>query len=410
MAIVNKYNNTTAIYHGGVSYSSVYKNLVQYFPDPRTPPTPPQEERIDIEIEIQNGSTIYIPTNASYATGDTVSYDWDISVNWWTAVRYTGTATQWTAAYISLSWYTTGQTYSVRITPHWVPTYWWAKAFRYKQGSWRHDLKRIIYDSSYMWYADSATNTWDYFRAWQYDWCDALLNIPDEVLPSTVTTIWNYFRYRQYRWCSVIDTPSVEVMPSTVTSIWSNFRDSQYSWCYHLTTAANEVISSGISTIPNDFRAWQYYNCYDITTVGSEALPSNITSIWDNFRGMQYDWCSDLTSTAIEILPNTVVSIGTYFRRQQYRYCTSLVEIKWIKDLAIGNTNYRTSQFSWCDSNKTIKVFSDVWYNWNEPSYDSSLKNIYITQVQVPSAYLQNFIDTTNKPRVNITDSKFIWY
>ena len=81
MAIVTKYDNTTKICHGGVEYLSVWKNQVQYFPDPRTPPTPPPDERIDIEIEIQNGSTIYIPTNASYATGDTVNYDWDISVD-----------------------------------------------------------------------------------------------------------------------------------------------------------------------------------------------------------------------------------------------------------------------------------------------------------------------------------------
>jgi hypothetical protein len=61
MAIVTKYDNTTKICHGGVEYLSVWKNQVQYFPDPRTPPTPPVE-RIEIEV-MASGYSLYIPVN-----------------------------------------------------------------------------------------------------------------------------------------------------------------------------------------------------------------------------------------------------------------------------------------------------------------------------------------------------------
>lgn len=410
MAIVNEYNNTTAIYHGGVSYSSVYKNLVQYFPDPRTPPWPP-EEKIEIEVEADSNWNIYIPTNNVYQDSYRISYDWSISIDNWSWVRYNWYVYEGSSRQkITISWYTPSQVYNIKIKSYSNPTYWWAKAFNYRNdNSIVGTLKSIIYDNSYMWYADSATSTWDYFRAWQYQWCSSITSIPAENIPSTVVNIWSYFRHYQYYWCSWITSVSNEIMPPTVNSIWTNFREYQYWFCTSLTTPASEVMPSWSYNIPNSFRYGQYRNS-GLTTPAEEALPSTITVIWDNFRGSQYMNCTSLTYTPIEVLPNTVNSIWSYFRYYQYYWCSSVTEVKGIIDRNVWTpSNYRRGRL-WASYLNSVKVFSDVWPWW---AYNSSWDWFYrdaVTQILVPSAYLQNFIDSNNYPRRFITDSKFIWY
>ena len=198
-----------------------------------------------------------------------------------------------------------------------------------------------------MWYWESATNTWDYFRYKQYSWCTNLISTAAESMPNTVTTIWNWFRWEQYSSCTWLTSIQNEMLPNSVTTIWVRFRSSQYASCKWLTYAVEE------------------------------ELPSSVTSIW------------------------------TYFRATQYAQCTSLTQIKWWKDLSIWAWYYRYRNFNGCSANKTIKVLSDVWY----ASYaNDTLAASYVTSVSVPSAYLNNFKNTSNRPRVNIDDSKFVWY
>lgn len=232
-----------------------------------------------------------------------------------------GTAYSWTNTggwrSITLSWYTAWTSHTIKIKPT-TEDYQRARAYWWWDTAWRTYLTEILYDSSYMWYAVSATNTWNYFRYTLYVGCTNLINSAEEYLPDTVTTIGN------------------------------------------------------------------------------------------NFRNNEYEWCTSLTYASEESLPSSVTSIGTYFRGFQYQGCTALTQIKWWKNLSIGNsTQYRLQQFYGCTSNKTVKVLSDVWY---ASANSNTLLNSYVTSVSVPSAYLTNFKNTTNQPWYSITDSKFIWY
>lgn len=272
------------------------------------------------------------------------SYNWKVSVDDWVETTYSWTWSSWWS--ITLNWYTSGSSHTITITPVNID-YWWALAYWWQSTSWRTYLTEVIYDWSYMWYAESATSTGDYFRGNTYSQCENLTLAPQEVLPNTVTTIWE------------------------------RFRDNQYN------------------------------SCTNLTSIPSEVLPSSVTSIWAYFRTYQYSYCSSILSAPEEALPSSVTSISVFFRNHQYFSCTSLNEIKWWKDLSIWSSKYRLNQFYGCNANKTVKVLSDVWYNSDD---FNTLAASAVTQVSVPNAYLSNFKNSSNNPRVNIDDSKFVWY
>lgn len=287
-----------------------WQNWVEYQVYPAKP-----KERIEYKMNADSSGNLYVPIAWVDDLWNYASYSWDISVDWWTATTYSWTANA--SSSITLSWYTTGTSHIIMITPT-TEDYQWARAYRWYMTSWAPYLTEVIYDGSYVWYWKSATSTGDYFRTAQYRGCTNLTVPANEYLPDTVTTIWGYF------------------------------------------------------------------------------------------MNAQYNWCTALTYASEEILPSSVTSIGTVFRGLQYQNCSSLNEIKWWKDLStIGSPSmYRYQQFYGCNTNKTVKVLSDVWTS----SSSDALENSYVASVYVPSAYLTNFKNTSNYPWVWITDSKFIWY
>lgn len=237
------------------------------------------------------------------------SFDWYVSVNWWVEVHAT-----W-PAWANISWPRSyNEEVTVRIRPA-TRTYWWARAFWWYWNP-HNSITEVIFDWSYMWYADSATDTWNYFRSNQYNWCAMLRNAPEEYLPDTVTTIGTYFRNQQFYWCSI------------------------------------------------------------------------------------------LPYAPVESLPNNVFSIGWSFRNGQYGNCTWLTQIRWWKDINLTVSTYRVDQFAWCTNNKTVKVLSDAMAS----SSTDTLDNDYVTQVKVPTTYLNNFKNFNDAPRSLISDSKFVWY
>lgn len=278
-------------------------------------PTIPKESII-YKMIATNGYLRVPTTWVTVSWGYWVPYSWKVSVDGWAETTYTGSsANNWN---ILLEWYTAWEEHTIMITPT-TEDYWWARAYSWGSVSYgRNDVTEIVYDWSYMWYAVSATDTWNYFRYNQYYNCQNLIKAPEEYLPDTVTTIWNFFRY------------------------------------------------------------YQFTNALKLPTAPAEVLPSSVTSIWTNFR-----W-------------------------YQYNNCQLLSEIKWWKDSSVqGTANYRVYQFRYCVTNKTVKVLSDVWAASSDAN---TLENSYVTQVKVPSAYLNNFKNATVQPRSSITDSKFVWY
>jgi hypothetical protein len=310
------------------------------------PATPAVEEKIIFKMKADSSWNLMVPV-AWVDTGGSVwvSYDWQYSVDGWTAARAYWTSRSWGYFYAA-TWLVANSVHTITLTPT-TEAYWWARAFNFYQTWVAYLLQEILYDSSYMWYWISETNTWWCFRYMQYVGCTALTTAPEEYLPDTVTTIWDNFRREQFRGCTGLTTLPDEVMPNSVTSIGAYFR------------------------------LREHFSSTSLTKSAVEAMSSSVTTIWTNFRS------------------------------QQYQSCSVLSEIPWWIDLSVWWANYRYQQYYQSTASKTVKVLSNVWY----ASADAlTLQYWPVTQVQVPSAYLNNFKSTSNNPWVNISDDKFVWY
>lgn len=183
-------------------------------------------ESIIYKMNADPSGKLYVPTGW-YGTdgGLGVSYNWKVSVDWWAETTYTWTSSNWWN--IALSWYTAWTNHTIMIKPT-TESYWWARAYSWFNTAGKTYLTEIIYDWSYMWFAVSATATWNYFRYREYQDCTNLLNSPEEVLPDTVTSIWTYFRAMQFMWCTSLN--KIEWWKDL--SIWNSYyRYRQYYQC-----------------------------------------------------------------------------------------------------------------------------------------------------------------------------------
>lgn len=322
--------------------------------------------------------------------------------------------------------------HSVKVIPY-NPTSWWAAWFKLR--NW---VVSLTHDAPFSAYNVSDTVISDNYRKEFAKWCTTLTSFPETILniPNTITTIGNDFMYGMFEWCTSLTTvPTIEI-PNSVTAIWDGFMRRQYYGCTWLTTTEQESMSDNVTSIGNYFMAERFYWCtwltinqqeylwtslltiwnsfreseYDRCTwlveTRDEVLPNTITSIWNAYRRYEFRQCNSITSVWVESLPDSITSIWTWFRYEEYISCTAITNIKWWKDLSIGSSSYRYSQFSWCNTYKTVKVLSDVWYNCSS----STLNNTYVSEVQVPNEYLNNFVNSNNYPRRSINDNKFVWY
>ena len=357
-----------------------------------------------------------------------------VSVDWGEEVQH-NSETWAFAVRVDEAW-----THTVKIRPV-VEEYWRALAYSwwFQSDAIKDSLRDIIYDWSYMWYAVSATNTWDWFRAYQYArtntrhhlrfthpaqetmpatvttiwdyfmYCmyqngEQLTSSSTEVMSSSVTTIWNYFSYRQYYYCGDLTLWSglSEAMWNSVTTIWNSYREWQFSGCNSNVNPLAEVMSSNVTSIGNNFRSWQYAG-NDIITAASEVLPNRLLTIWWWFREYQYFNC-DITTTPVEVLPDSVTSVWFSYREYQYSGCP-VSTISWWKDNGFNLSRYH--QFWYYIDPMTITMIWDVW-----PSdYTDTINTDFTTTtVYVPNAYISNYRDSTLEPWVYIPDANFIWY
>lgn len=258
----------------------------------------------------------------------------------------------------------------LKIPVSWINTNWWSAATY----SWK---------VSYDWWAET-TYSWTWSQT-----------------PITIAT-----------GLSANSEHTVTIKPTTESYGWARAFSFYASWIQSL---LQEIIYDGsymwygVSATDtwDYFRYNQYNNCSSLIESPDEFIADTVTQIWQYFRGSQFYQCTSLKIVWVECLPSSVTSIKQSFRTSQYQNCTKVEEIKWWIDLNIWAWYYRNSQFDSCYTNKTVKVLSDVWY----ASYSgATLSNQFITSVSVPNAYLTNFKNSNIYPRVNITDSKFVWY
>lgn len=411
MAIKINWQDLQARYINGNSVEKVMLNGGQIRPW-TTPPPVPAEEYIEYQYRSFNSfgrQAVLIPCGWYDHNGQiTYIHDWYISIDGGEPFR-NNSSTWWFARYVDNS-----GLHTIKITPV-VATYWWALAFWWSgvTGSYVNGLERVTYDDSYMWYAVSATDTWDYFRYQQYKGCSSLNRITAETLPNSVTTIWDYFRAQQFMNTRLQYAyfTTAEAMPDSVTSIWTHFREEQYRWS-SITWSANEVMSSNITVIPDYFRVRQFAYCGSLQQAGAEALPNGVITIWDEFRAYQYISNGQLRETGVEALPDTLMSMWEYFREYQYAQCSNLQNIRGWKDLNIWWWHYRDDMFYQSNHSKTITVVSDVGFGM----YIGDATSVWLwwldsaTEIKVPNAYLSNYQSTGVTPWDYVyPKSKFTW-
>lgn len=417
-------------------------------------------ESIVIKVLANSSWNLIIPLKwYTNSWGQNCPYDWQVSVDNWAEINYSGT---WWGTLTIWTWLVQWSEHLVIIKPTTV-AYQWARAFGTDWWNEAQYITEIVQDNSYIWYWISATDTWWYFRAWQYQSCSNITYIPEENLPDTVTTIWEWFRAAQFHGTSItqtvqevlpdsvitiwwryrrdlyretkITTPAKEVMSDNVTSIWTYFRSRQYYWCTLLVASAKEVISSSLTSIPDYFRDSQYYSCQLLEAASDEYLPEWISSIGNYFRNMQYVWCW-IFKTAKEIMPTSITTIWTNCRYNQYYNCLWLKEIVW--EAIVNNASiwqyYRRSQYYNCTALVKARLAAQSWLTnyrawwcfsattnpmtitilWNvvdAPTTNSaSLTNASVDKIYVDSALVSWYKNSSSWS--NINDDKFfeIWY
>lgn len=186
------------------------------------------KESIAYKMNADSSWNLYVPLAWYKQSSQAAPYDWNVSVDWWTATHYSWT--WWSGRSITISGYTAWSNHTIMITPTTV-AYQWACAYWWYNTAWRTYLTDVLYDWSYIWFGLNATDTWTYFRYSQYQWCTNLQNPPEEYIPSNILTIGNNFRQNQYYWCSKLLYAPEEALPRWATKIWTQFRSQQYQGC-----------------------------------------------------------------------------------------------------------------------------------------------------------------------------------
>jgi len=299
-------------------------------------------------------------------------YNWFINVDWWDYTQYTWT---WSTSnnIVIAEWLEPNSEHLVDLRIFDIEDqYWRARAFWWSW-SWIADrLTELVVDSCYLWFADSAESTWNYFRYKQYEWCTNLKNAYNEYIPATCRDTGTNFRCYQYNWCTSLITAWVESCPNSIEEIKWWFREYQYANCRSLQQPAAEVMPNTVTSIWDHFRWWQYLDCRSITNWAQEVLPPALEYIYSYFRCSQYQWCTNLTTASDEVMPNTVKHILTEFRLNQYNWCSNL---EYAAHEAISNQllyewywiHFRHTQYANCPKLKEAYIVSMpmtfTWWN-----------------------------------------------
>lgn len=293
------------------------------------------------------------------------------------------------------SWLTPWQLYNIKIQPHDIdpvthlPSYWWAKWFgMWWDSAWwswlsyanpvAQYLYEIVYDWSYMWYANSDTVIWWWFKCAEYAWCVNLRRAPAEVDISFVTSIGEYYREAQYVWCTSLLESVTESISDSLTTIWVWFREHQYYWCSSLQIAAQEHDAANMVNPWHSYREWQYRYCTSLTTTWPENPPATL-QWWREYKLNQYDWCTWIRTIS----------------RVQY------LSVSWWGD-------YRWDQFRDCwnpNNPLTAYLYWEWVIVWDTNSLWLSDANVY--RIYVPSNLVNAYKNSSAWS--NITSTKFVW-
>lgn len=325
-------------------------------------------EYLEFHINADANGDIKIPV-AWYSTTWTqdCAYDWLVSVDGSDTTEYTGTGS--TTAITVGSW-TAWSSHRILIYPK-TEDWWWGRAFWF-YNSWIASLLTEFIHDSFKCYADSYTDTWDYFRAYTFDGCVNLTNCYEK-LPTSCDTVGDYYHYHDYDWCTSILTSVWEVMHQ-VTTMWESFRAYSFYNCSWLKTHLWVVAKpSSIANYPTDYRKEMFGNAGDWLVVNMfwyETLASWLTNaMWltdahtSEVRAPLTDVMNYIENTNWSNISATKYVVSEYpYNPQPTLDLAWGLELEWTKTLSISNARPRWDYSSFALLNIWIWVSDDEKY------------------------------------------------
>lgn len=241
---------------------------------------------------------------------DSTSYDWDISVDWATPVRYQGSRST-TPIQLSMS---VGKHY-VKITPHSWKHVGWAMCIGNWSGTnyWNKDANKLEFWLEWIpWYAfvKSLGKYNDYFLYYAFYNSDSLTSMPNGLsFPKSIKEV-NMFLYNTWYLCDWLTSiPSWFTLPQTIEHLGSSFLGSAWSGCTKLTSIWEWF------TLPlkakwcySSFLGWTWSDCRSLISMpNSFNLPQGITIVSDLFLAYTRSGCTSLKSMPSEFaLPKKI--------------------------------------------------------------------------------------------------------
>lgn len=327
-------------------------------------------ERVTLRIKTNSSGDIYLPT-AWYSIEGTQNcpYNWYVSIDGGEDTTYAGTGSSSWAIRVWY-WLRPWTIHTVTIKPV-VDDFLWCRALGYKGSAYAPYLINIISDKSYKGYAFNAIFSWDYYKAYQYQWCTNLLNTDDELLPNTLEIIGSNYRAYEYAGCTSLKNNAEEKILKSVKCIWDNYRAYQYQNC----TSINKIGIRAInwSSVGSNYRSGMFsWAC-------STANPANITIEWGICEGGSwwlvdnrvktikvYSWLVDDYKALLTWITSTKISANHIWDTNDYEFLEFSINADSNWDIKIPIAWYSTSWTQDCAYDWMVSVDGEeaVEYTW----------------------------------------------
>ena len=335
-------------------------------------------ERVTLRIKTNSSGDIYLPTAWYSITGtQDCPYNWYVSIDGWEDTTYAGTGSSSWAIRVWY-WLRPWTIHTVTIKPV-VDDFLWCRALGYKGSAYAPYLINIISDKSYKGYAFNEIFSWDYYKAYQYQWCTNLLNTDDELLPNTLEIIGSNYRAYEYAGCTSLKNNAEEKILKSVKCIWDNYRAYQYQNC----TSINKIWIRAInwSSVGSNYRIGMFsWAC-------STANPANITIEWGICEGGSwwlvdnrvktikvYSWLVNDYKALLTWITSTKISANPIWDTNDYEFIEfiALADSNWEIRIPVGWFSTAGEQDCSYDWNISID-----W--WNAESYSWTGSNTYFS-------------------------------
>jgi len=313
------------------------------------------------------------------------AYDWLVSVDGSDTTEYTGTGS---ASAITVGSWTAWSSHRILIYPK-TEDWWWGRAFWFYNSGIASLLTEFIHDS-FKCYADSYTDTWDYFRAYTFDGCVNLTNCYEK-LPTSCDTLGDYYHFHDYDGCTSLEENTWEVIHN-VSTMWESFRAYSFYNCSGL-KIYNSLVSKpeSISDYPTDYRKEMFGSAGNNLKVymdGYEALASWLTNaMWLSSSNIDWVYCPAWYMSPYSMNSNWNNIPANKFKASYYDYpfvatrdVNKYTKLVWTFTVSWSYSPSRYFDFyvwQWGNVNRWCTTFSNDWYDvylsWSGAHYTGAV-------------------------------------